>query len=75
MNGETVGYLVRIPFERGPGQTPSPEETFLARVSQGIWLSFAVAAVVALLVGVVLAHTITNPIKRADRRHNGRCSR
>jgi len=63
VNGETVGYLVRIPFERGPGQTPSPEETFLARVSQGIWLSFAVAAVVALLVGVVLAHTITNPIK------------
>jgi len=63
VNGEIVGYLVRVPFERGPGQNPSPEETFLARVSQGIWMSFAAAAVVALLVGVVLARTITNPIK------------
>ena len=63
VNGETVGYLVRIPFERGPGQNPSPEETFLARVTQGIWLSFSVAAVVALVVGFLLARTITNPIK------------
>jgi len=63
IEGETVGYLVRIPFERDQGQNPSPEETFLARVSQGIWMSFAVAAIVALLVGVVLARTITNPIK------------
>jgi signal transduction histidine kinase len=63
VNGEIVGYLVRIPFEREPGQNPSPEETFIARVTQGIWLSFGVAAVVALIVGFLLARTITNPIK------------
>ena len=63
VNGELVGYLVRIPFQREPGQNPSPEETFIARVTQGIWLSFGAAAVVALLVGFLLARTITNPIK------------
>ena len=63
VNGETVGYLVRMPFEPFPSQNPSPEETFLARVTTGIWLSFGVAAVVALLVGFFLARTITNPIK------------
>ena len=63
VDGETVGYLVRIPFEPFRAQNPSPEELFLARVTQGIWMSFAAAAVVALLVGVLLARTITNPIK------------
>ncbi|NHZ72160.1 MAG: hypothetical protein GWP17_03635, partial [Aquificales bacterium] len=53
VEGETVGYLVRVPFEKGQGQNPSPEETFLTRVAQGIWISLAAAAVVALLVGMV----------------------
>jgi two-component system sensor histidine kinase BaeS len=63
VNGETVGYLVRIPFEPFRAKNPSPEEIFLARVTTGIWLSFGVAAIVALLVGFLLAKTITNPIK------------
>lgn len=61
--GETVGYLVRIPFEPFGAQNPSPEELFLARVTQGIGVSFVAAAIVALLVGFLLARTITHPIK------------
>lgn len=61
--GETVGYLIRIPFEPFSAQNPSPEEIFLARVIRGIWLSFGIAAIVALVVGFLLARTITNPIK------------
>jgi two-component system sensor histidine kinase BaeS len=63
VNGEVVGYLVRIPFQPFRAKNPSPEEIFLARVTTGIWLSFGVAAIVALLVGFLLARTITNPIK------------
>ena len=63
VDSKTVGYLVRVPFEPFGGQNRSLEELFLARVTQGIWISFVVAAMVALLVGVALARTITNPIK------------
>ncbi len=63
VNGNVVGYLVRVPFEPFRNQDPSPEENFLARVTTGIWLSFGVAVIVALVVGILLARTITNPIK------------
>ena len=63
VNGELVGYLVRVPFQTFQRQNPSPEELFLNRVTQGILMSFAAAAIVALFVGVLLARTITNPIK------------
>jgi signal transduction histidine kinase len=63
VDNRTVGYLVqvRVPASRSPN--PSPEEMFLARVTNGIIFSFVVAAAVALFVGILLARTITNPIK------------
>ncbi|MBE2224534.1 MAG: HAMP domain-containing protein, partial [Anaerolineae bacterium] len=63
VNGETVGWLVRVPFDSFHSPNPSPEEQFLDRVTEGVLLSFVAAAVVALLVGILLARTITNPIK------------
>ncbi len=61
--GESVGWLVRVPFDSFRSPNPSPEEQFLDRVTEGVLLSLVAATVVALLVGILLARTITNPIK------------
>ncbi len=63
VDGSVVGWLVRVPFEPYQSLNPSPEQLFLDRVTEGVLLSFTAAALVALLVGVFLARTITNPIK------------
>ncbi len=60
-NGETVGWLVPDP-RPGPFQANSPEGTFLQRVNQATLLSAMIAAALALLLGGVLAFTLTRSI-------------
>lgn len=61
VNGQTVGYLVP---DNSPGQfqANSPEGAFLQRVRQATLLSGMFAAALALLLGGVLAYTLTRSI-------------
>ena len=59
IDGTVVGALL---FERGRLCQTKPEEIFLQRVRQAIGLGAVGATLVALLIGVLLARTITRPI-------------
>lgn len=64
VDGETVGYLR---FSGLVGQIPmrtSPEADFLARINVAVLLSAFGATAVALLLGALLARTLTQPIRR-----------
>lgn len=64
VDGTTVGWLVfetyREPVQPNP---ESPESAFLGRVNQAIVLGAAGAIAVALLIGVLLARTISRPVR------------
>lgn len=64
--GETVGYLVtaRSPLPWTPG---TPEGDFLRRVNQGIVISAMIAALLALVLGGVLAYTLTRQLRELTR--------
>jgi len=63
VDGETVGYVL------APGRGPPPpvaaalEASFLARFNQAILLGAAGATAVALLLGILLARTISRPVR------------
>jgi two-component system, OmpR family, sensor histidine kinase BaeS len=61
VNGQTVGWLVP---DVHPGQflSNTPEGAFLQRVNQATLLSAMVAAAIALLLGGLLAYTLTRSI-------------
>ena len=67
VDGEIVGWL-SPPFS--PRQAPMissrlrPEADFLARVNQAILFSALGAAVIALLLGILLARTISRPVRK-----------
>ncbi|MCA9933292.1 MAG: HAMP domain-containing histidine kinase [Ardenticatenaceae bacterium] len=65
VDGATVGYLHFTTFERGDVPVPlpaSPEEDFLSRINTAVGLSALGATAVALLLGALLARTLTRPI-------------
>jgi two-component system sensor histidine kinase BaeS len=69
-NGQVVGYLLfdqLRPLEPGPGDRPPPEVAFLQRVTWAAATSAGVAALLALLLGLLLARTLTGPIRELTR--------
>lgn len=61
---KTVGWLSLLPIRDNRGRTPnSPEELFSKTVNRAALLSALVAAAVALLLGSVLAFTLTRSLR------------
>jgi two-component system sensor histidine kinase BaeS len=66
VNGQTVGYMMlpRAPDHvSGPNKPLPPEVDFLQRVTWAIVASAGVAALFALLLGGILAQTLTRPLR------------
>ena len=62
VNSTTVGYLVTDDTTRRPGPG-SPESDFADRITQAITFSAVGASGIALLLGIVLARTLTHPVR------------
>lgn len=63
LEGETIGWVILESFEGNKGGDPnSPEARFLVSVNQATVFSATGAAVFALLLGILLARTISHPI-------------
>jgi signal transduction histidine kinase len=61
--GETVGWVI-FPGDRTQGINPdSPEARFLWGVQQAILRGSLVAVIVALILGIFLARTLTHPLR------------
>lgn len=65
-NGRIVGYLLTDSYSpnlgrRTPG--PNPREDFLATITRVTWLAAGGATAVSLVLGLVLARTLTQPIQ------------
>ncbi|RME84351.1 MAG: sensor histidine kinase [Caldilineae bacterium] len=60
-DGQTVGWLLLGAF--GPPPAESPEFRFLARVNRAILFGAMGAGLLALLLGIFLARTITRPVR------------
>ena len=66
VNGTTVGYMLLPPGAGGAGAPPKPlpaEDAFLQRITSAIATSAGIAALFALVLGGVLAKTLTRPIR------------
>lgn len=64
VENETVGYITYAFLRGRPFQTQgSPEEAFLARMRQAIFLGTLGALLLAVILGALLARTITRPVK------------
>ncbi len=65
VDGETVGWALFTAFGTRPYSPPfpAPEEEFVTRMWQAILLGAVGAALLALVLGALLARTITRPIK------------
>lgn len=62
-DGETVGWVVLDSFGGGRGGFPdSPEANFLDNLNRATALSASGAAIIALLLGILLARTISHPV-------------
>ncbi|MCI0397085.1 MAG: ATP-binding protein [Chloroflexi bacterium] len=67
VDGETVGWLVLDSFGGQSGfPSDSPEARFLVNVNRATIYSALGAAVVALLLGVLLARTISHPVSELE---------
>ncbi len=64
-DGETIGYLLwPVPPERAAvAAMPGPEGAFLQRIGWASAVSALVAAAFALVLGILLARTLTRPIR------------
>lgn len=62
INGDVVGRLLIAPYPRPPSPG-SPEASFLTDVSRAVTYSALGATAIALLVGMLLARTLTRPIR------------
>jgi two-component system sensor histidine kinase BaeS len=65
VNGETVGQLIMEPDEnyKAPPSQFSPEDSFLRNVNIAAAISAGIAGVFALVLGLLLARTLTRPIR------------
>ena len=64
IENETVGYIALPAIKGRTFQTQgSPEEAFLARMQQAILLGTIGALLLAIILGALLARTITRPVK------------
>ncbi len=62
-DGKTIGWLLfDAPVEQRP-VINSPEAAFLLRVKQAIWAAVAGALALAVVLGVLLARTLTRPLR------------
>jgi two-component system sensor histidine kinase BaeS len=65
-NGQTVGYALFGPPVPGPEDRrdhPPPDAAFLDRVTWATAISAGIAALIALILGVLLARTLTKPVR------------
>lgn len=62
LNSETIGWLVVESFGSIQNRAESPETAFLANVNQATIYSAVGASVIALLLGVLLARSISHPV-------------
>lgn len=62
VGGKTVGRVLAMP-PPPPGNGPSPDALFLQRLAWASALSAAIAGLIALLLGVLLARTLTQPVR------------
>lgn len=64
VNGQKVGaLLVPSPNDRGPNDRPPPDIAFLDRVTWAASISAGVAALIALILGILLARTLSRPVR------------
>ena len=64
VDGDTVGWVLFTQFGGGQSAPPeSPESKFLENLNQAVILSVFVALLVATLLGVLLARTISRPVR------------
>lgn len=63
VDGSTVGYIRFIEYSRSGNGRETPEEEFLAGVDRAILWSAVAAAGLALLLGAILANTISRPVR------------
>ncbi len=62
VDGEVVGQLI-FAENRGRGLPPPPRSDFAQRVTRAIFLAALGAAAVSLVIGVVLARSLTKPLQ------------
>lgn len=62
-DGQTVGYVLFVDRSRQPPRAASPEADFLRRITQAIFLGALGATAVALCLGILLARTISQPVR------------
>jgi signal transduction histidine kinase len=60
VDGETIGYVL---VEDAPPRLYPEEQAFLARANRALLLSAAGALLLALIVGILLARTLTRPLR------------
>lgn len=66
VNGQTIGFLLVTSFGDNPANPPDPrqaEESFLERVNWAATISAGLAALIALILGIALARTLTRPLR------------
>ncbi|MCC6605505.1 MAG: HAMP domain-containing protein [Anaerolineae bacterium] len=65
VNGETVGQLIMEPDDnyKAPPSQFSPEDSFLRNVNIAAAISAGIAGLFALVIGLLLARTLTRPIR------------
>src|SRR5262245_14184376 len=66
VSGRTVGYMLFGPPIRRPNDLadhPAPDVAFLERVTWAAAISAGIAALIALILGVLLARTLTQPVR------------
>ena len=64
VEGQTVGWLVQIPVAATAQTVQTPESIFLTGINRAILFSALVAIAIALVLGGLLAQTISRPVRQ-----------
>ncbi len=62
LNGKTIGWVLAVPSDQ-PRQPNSPEARFLQSVKTATLISAIIAVILALIIGSVLAFTLTGSLR------------